>query len=76
MKKADYSIATPEERERVIEILQRNVNMMIEEKRTQRPAELREIVSKLCAGIRDGAVFTGRDFEILVQLFQKKSVIG
>lgn len=75
MKKADYSIATPEEREGVVEILQRNVNLIIEQKKTKNPKRLRQIVSGLCERVRSGDVITGKDFQTLVQLFQKKSVV-
>lgn len=75
MKKADYSLASGEEREKVIRILQKNVNEIIEQKKTQKPDKLRKIVDRFCERIRSGGIFTGKDFQQLLQLFQKKSVV-
>ncbi len=75
MKKADYSIASEEEREDVILILQKNVNQIIEEKKVKDSAKLRAEVDRLSGRIRQGDVITGQDFEKLVGLFQKKSII-
>lgn len=75
MGKADYSIASQEEREGVIQILQRNVNHIIEQKQTQKPEKLRQIVLSLCERIRSGDVITGKDFEVLIQLLQKRTVV-
>lgn len=74
MKKADYSIASPEERESVINILQKNVNQIIEQKKTDNPDRLRQIVDDYCARIRKGEIFTGKEFQNLVSLFQKKPI--
>ena len=74
MKKADYSIASAEERESVIQILQRNTNHLIEQKLTSDSGKLRAIVGGLCDRIKVGDVITGSDFETLVKLFQKKPV--
>ena len=75
MNKADYSIASPEERENVIQILQRNTNHIIEQKKTNDADKLREAVAKLCERVRKGDVITGADFQKLVFLFQKKSIV-
>lgn len=75
MGKADYNIASQEEREGVIQILQRNVNHIIEQKQTQKPEKLRQIVLSLCERIRSGDVITGKDFEVLIQLLQKRTVV-
>jgi len=75
MKKADYSIASEEERENVIRILQRNVNILIEEKKTTDAEKLRAVVSGLCDRVRAGEIITGDDFHKLVSLFQKKSIV-
>jgi len=75
MKKADYSIATEEEREDVVRLLQKNVNEIIEQKKTQHPERLRQAVDAICERVRAGEVFTGKDFQQLVQLFQKKSIV-
>lgn len=74
MKKADYSIATSEERESVIGILQKNVNQIIEDKKTENPEKLRQMVDGYCKRIRKGEIFTGKEFENLVRLFQKKPI--
>lgn len=74
MKKADYSIASEEERANVVVILQRNANEMIEQKVVKDPATLRQLVSRLCDRVVAGEVIVGKDFETLVQLFQKKPV--
>lgn len=75
MKKADYSIASEEEREDVILILQRNANQIIENKKVKNSEKLRAEVDRLSARIRQGDVITGQDFEKLVLLFQKKSIV-
>ncbi|MFQ5710091.1 MAG: hypothetical protein ACE5HO_21770 [bacterium] len=74
MEKADYSIATPEEREEVIAILQRNANHIIEQKKTRNPDKLRQAVDALSARIRKGEIITGKDFQKLVRILQKKTV--
>ncbi|MCZ6818384.1 MAG: hypothetical protein O7G31_02690 [Calditrichaeota bacterium] len=75
MGKADYSIASQEEREAVIQILQRNANHIIEQKQTQKPEKLRQMVLSLCERIRSGDVITGKDFEVLIQFLQKRTVV-
>lgn len=75
MKKADYSIASDEEREDVILILQKNVNEIIENKKVKNTEKLRAEVDRLSGRIRQGDVITGQDFEKLVGLFQKKSIV-
>lgn len=74
MEKADYSIATTEEREKVISILQRNVNVMIEIRRTNAPEKLRQLASGFCERIRRGEIIDGVDYKLLVNIFQKKPV--
>ncbi len=74
MKKADYSIASEEERENVVVILQRNANEMIEQKVVRDPVRLRQLVSRLCDRVMAGDIIVGKDFETLVQIFQKKPV--
>lgn len=74
MQKADYSRATPEERENVIKILQRNLNLLIEQRRVKDPERQRQMVSRLCDRIRNGEVITGSDYKKLVRLFQKKPI--
>lgn len=74
MGKADYSIASEEERENVIEILQRNANQMIEDKKVKDARKLRQTVDHFAARIRRGDVITGKDFQTLVALFRKKPV--
>lgn len=71
---ADYSRATLKEREQVVEILQRNVREMVRKKRSRDPAALTRIADELCARIRSGAVFKGKEFELLVRLFRKEPV--
>ena len=75
MKKADYSIASDEEREDVILILQRNANQIIENKKVKDSEKLRKEVDRLSARVRQGDIITGQDFEKLIQLFQKKSIV-
>jgi len=72
MSKADYSIASAEERESVITLLQRNANQMIEQRKVRDPQKLREAVDQFCRRIRNGEVITGKDYQQLVSLFQKK----
>ncbi len=72
MDKADYSIATIDEREKVISILQRNVNLMIELRRTNAPEKLRQLASQFCERVRGGEIFDGMDYKLLLNLFQKK----
>lgn len=74
MKKADYSIASKEERENVVKILHRNANHLIEQKLAKDARRLREIVSDLCERVTEGEIITGDDFETLVSLFQKKTI--
>ncbi|HEX9652721.1 MAG TPA: hypothetical protein VGA99_03340, partial [bacterium] len=72
MDRADYSIATPEEREKVITILQRNVNLMIEQKKIGEPQILRQQGDGLCERIRRGEVIAGADYKLLLSIFQQK----
>ncbi|RMF63610.1 MAG: hypothetical protein D6743_10490 [Calditrichaeota bacterium] len=74
MEKADYSGASAAERERVVEILQRNVNELIEQKRSHNPMKLRRTANRFCERIRQGGVFTGKDFEQLLKLFRKQAI--
>ena len=74
MEKADYSLATPEERENVVQVLQKNVIYLIEQKKTKNSERQREIVDQLCNRIRKGDVITGKDYKKLLRLFQKKPV--
>ncbi|NIR52043.1 hypothetical protein GWO43_25830 [candidate division KSB1 bacterium] len=74
MSKADYSIASQEERDNVIRILQRNANQLIEQKQVQNAENLRSEVDRLCGRVRNGDVVTGKDFEKLVRLFKKQPI--
>lgn len=74
MDKADYSIASQDEREKVVRVLQRNVNVMIEQKQSQNPEKLRKIVDGFCERIRNGDVISGKDFQQLLQLFKKQAI--
>jgi len=72
MKKADYSIASIEEREGIVHILQRNINSMIAQKKVKNEAKLRQIVAELCVRVTAGEIFTGKDFEKLVSIFNQE----
>lgn len=69
-QKADYSIASPEEREKVIQILDRNLDTIRKQKSSKDPQQLQKLVQDYQARIRAGEIFVGRDFANLVLLFQ------
>lgn len=73
MNKADYRGASPEEREDVIAILERNLSEMEKHGHLKNAKQVREIVSGLMQRIRNGDVIQGRDFERLILIFRKKS---
>ncbi len=70
---ADYSQATPEERERVIQILQRNLKAMLKMPQIQDKAALQKQVNAFIEKIRQGGRFRGKEFEQLVKIFRKKA---
>ncbi len=74
MKRADYSLATPEEREQVVSILERNARELIAKKRATDPAKLERRVQRFVQRIRNGEIITGRDFDVLVKLFRKEPI--
>ena len=73
MGRADYSIATKEERQQVIDLLERNLEELIRDNKARDPDRLRAEVEKFCTGIREGRVYMGKDFERLVMIFRKES---
>jgi len=72
MDKADYSRTTVEEREKVIEILYRNLETLLKGRKVKAPEQLRKRVDALAKRIRAGEIITGKDYEQLLRLFQKK----
>jgi hypothetical protein len=74
MDQADYSIATPEERENVVEIIQRNANLIIEQKRTGNPEKLRRLADLFCERVRKGDIILGAEYKLLVSIFQNKYI--
>ncbi len=72
MSKADYSIATEEEREQVVQILERNLHEMAQGLSQVKARQLRQLVEQYCERVRQGAVITGSEFETLVKLFRKE----
>lgn len=73
MGRADYSIATEEERQQVIELLKRNLEELIRENKARDPDRLRAEVQKFCVGIQKGRSYMGKDFDRLVMIFRKES---
>ncbi|MDQ7053931.1 MAG: hypothetical protein Q9P14_13990 [candidate division KSB1 bacterium] len=69
---ADYSMASPEEREQVIQILQRNLKAMLKMPQIQNKQALQERVERFIEKIRQGGRFTGKEFEQLVRIFRKR----
>ncbi len=74
MDKADYRIASQEEREKVVRILQRNVNLIIEQKQSKNSENLRKIVDGFCVRIRNGDIISGKEFQQLLKLFKKQPI--
>ena len=72
-RKADYSIASPEERENVAAILKENCSHIIAEKKTSNPQKFQARVDAFVKRILAGDVITGKDFENLVMIFRKQS---
>ncbi len=70
---ADYSLASPEEREQVIQILQRNLKAMLKMPQIQNNQDLQERVEHFIEKIRQGGRFTGKEFEQLVRIFRKRA---
>jgi len=67
---ADYSRATIEEREQVIEVLERNLKKLLKDPRVKSPHMLQDKASEFARRIRNGEVIVGRDFETLVSLLR------
>jgi|GEM_PF-3357657 len=70
---ADYSVASPEERENVIAILNRNVKEIIKRGQVKNANRVEAIVATLAERIQRGDLIKGKDFERLILLFRKKS---
>lgn len=59
MDKADYSRRPPEEREKVIEILYRNLKTILKGRKVKDRQQLRKRVDALAKRIRAGEIITG-----------------
>lgn len=71
-QKADYSIASQEERDRVIEILKRNRDAMVAQKKVKDAKAFKQLVQEYMDGVAAGAVYTGKKFEVLVKIFRQE----
>ena len=67
---ADYSQATPEEREQVIKILERNFQTLLERNQVKNPEKAKEKIAYYKNVIREGGKIVGREFENFVKLFR------
>jgi len=56
----------------VIEILYRNLETLLKGRKVKDPEQLRKRVDALAKRIRAGEIITGKDYEQLLRLFQKK----
>jgi len=74
MEQADYSKATPEEREKVVAIVLRNAEELITKGRTGSPEDLRGRAEALAVRIRRGEILTGRPYKELLSLLQRRPV--
>jgi plasmid stabilization system protein ParE len=70
MSVADYGRASPEEREQVIEVLERNLKRLLRHPKVHNQDRLRELADAYIRRIREGEVIKGRDFDILVSLLR------
>ena len=69
---ADYSIASDEERERVVDILLRNKKSMLKRKLVKDVSGFERMVDDFIQRIRQGAVFRGKDFDTLLKIFRQR----
>lgn len=71
-QKADYSIASQEERDQVIEILKRNREAMLAQKKVKDAKAFKKLVQEYIDGVAEGAVYTGKKFETLLKIFRQE----
>ena len=71
-RSADYSIASEEERERVIDILLRNKKSMLKRKLVKDRQDFDALVDEYIRRIRNGDIIRGSDFENLLKLFRQR----
>lgn len=70
MSIADYSRATPEVRQQVIEVLDRNLRRLLKRCDDRQREKLQKLAQEFGDRIRRGEVVRGKDFQILVSLLR------